>query len=285
MPTAAADILAGAAVGAFSVTTEGGLSWHTLLPGWYVLTLVAISVLLYASGVVLNDYYDRDLDAIERPERPLPSGVVTPQEVALLGWGLALIALLLAASLGLQVLGLALLLMGFVWFYNYRAKENEILGPLFMGGCRALNLLLGMSPLWTSDKSLLALVPLVYIFAVTAVSRGEVHGGNRKALSLAGLLYLVAMLVLSSILLYFGRFDFVLVIGMLAFLGLVGTPLYTAWKEPLPGNIRKAVKAGVLSLVVLDAIYGLAFGGWEWALLILSMSILSLLFSRVFHVT
>jgi 4-hydroxybenzoate polyprenyltransferase len=109
LPTAAADVLAGAAVAAYSLGDS--LAWHTVLPAWYIAVLALISVLLYAAGVVLNDYYDREIDAVERPERPIPSGVVRPEGVLGFGWSLALLAIGLAAWLDLRVLGLALLLL------------------------------------------------------------------------------------------------------------------------------------------------------------------------------
>ena len=40
--------------------------------------LVAASSCLYLAGMALNDYADRDVDAVERPGRPIPSGRVTP---------------------------------------------------------------------------------------------------------------------------------------------------------------------------------------------------------------
>ncbi|ETZ98524.1 ubiA prenyltransferase family protein [Mycobacterium kansasii 824] len=41
------------------------------------LALPLASALLYWSGMVLNDWADRERDAVERPERPIPSGEVS----------------------------------------------------------------------------------------------------------------------------------------------------------------------------------------------------------------
>ena len=41
--------------------------------------LVASSSCLYLAGMALNDYADRDVDAVERPGRPIPSGRVSPE--------------------------------------------------------------------------------------------------------------------------------------------------------------------------------------------------------------
>ena len=61
--TALADVLAGYAVAGLG---NPGLGW-----------LLLSTACLYAGGVVLNDVFDRDLDRIERPERPIPSGRVS----------------------------------------------------------------------------------------------------------------------------------------------------------------------------------------------------------------
>src|SRR3954452_3127979 len=41
--------------------------------------LVAASSCLYLAGMALNDYADREVDALERPGRPIPSGRVSPR--------------------------------------------------------------------------------------------------------------------------------------------------------------------------------------------------------------
>ena len=41
--------------------------------------LVAASSCLYLAGMALNDYADREVDAVERPGRPIPSGRVSPR--------------------------------------------------------------------------------------------------------------------------------------------------------------------------------------------------------------
>src|SRR5687768_15161994 len=79
--TAAGDVFAG-----YLMLSRGvGVEWRDLL------VLVAASVVLYAGGVVLNDYFDRDVDRVERPERPIPSGRVAPREV--LAFGVRLLGL------------------------------------------------------------------------------------------------------------------------------------------------------------------------------------------------
>lgn len=67
-------------------------------------------------------------------------------------------------------------------FYDWKGKHMSIFGPINMGLCRAFNLLLGMSmyEIGVFNYGYLIIIPLIYIAAITLVSRGEVHGGNPK---------------------------------------------------------------------------------------------------------
>ena len=73
--TALADVLAGFAI--------AGLGNRAALP-WLLLATAA----LYAGGIVLNDVFDREVDRLERPERPIPSGRIRTAHAAALGAGL-----------------------------------------------------------------------------------------------------------------------------------------------------------------------------------------------------
>src|SRR5690348_4730424 len=75
--TAVADILAGIAIAGYFTSGERDIS--------QVILLLLANVGLYGGGVVLNDFFDAALDAVERPERPIPSGLISKAEALLLG--------------------------------------------------------------------------------------------------------------------------------------------------------------------------------------------------------
>ncbi|MDP5061324.1 MAG: ubiquinone biosynthesis protein UbiA, partial [Maribacter sp.] len=164
-------------------------------------------------------------------------------------------------------------------------KQFGFVGPLNMGICRGLNLLMGMSVVGMLSNWYIALVPVVYIFAITLISRGEVHGNNKKHIVWAGILY--AIVILSITLIVIQQRDNVLV--LLPFLILFGyliyTPLVKAYKENSPGNIKKAVMGGVLSLVVMNACWVAGFSDWYLALAVLLLLPASILLSKLFAVT
>ncbi|GAB3985763.1 UbiA family prenyltransferase [Plantactinospora veratri] len=114
--------------------------------------LAGASVLLYWAGMAANDLADRELDARERPERPIPSGRVSP------GFALGVSAGLTAAGIGLaglaggrRALAVAVPLAGAVWAYDLWAK-NTAAGPAVMATCRGLDVLLGASRVGWSGR-------------------------------------------------------------------------------------------------------------------------------------
>src|SRR6516164_10670632 len=62
--------------------------------------LLAASSCLYLAGMVFNDVFDREIDARERPKRPIPSGRVSVRAAAILGGILVVSGLGLAGAVG-----------------------------------------------------------------------------------------------------------------------------------------------------------------------------------------
>lgn len=135
------------------------------------------SACLYWAGMALNDYADRDLDKLERPERPIPSGRVTPSQALGLAAGLTAAGIGLAAVAGGRpALRVAVPLAATVWTYDLLAKPTPA-GPVAMAAARGLDVLLGAGGRERS-AALPALAVAVHTAGVTVLSRGEVHGGS-----------------------------------------------------------------------------------------------------------
>lgn len=138
--TSVADVLAGIAVSGY--LTPDLFSAEQV---WPVVLLCISTIGLYGGGVVFNDVFDAALDKIERPERAIPSGVISIREAATAGI-LLLAAGIISAFIVSAVSGvLAALIAIFALVYNRWGKHHFLLGPLNMGLCRGLNLLLGVS--------------------------------------------------------------------------------------------------------------------------------------------
>jgi 4-hydroxybenzoate polyprenyltransferase len=128
-PTAVTGSLVGSMVGAH---TAAGL------PDTRALALCAVgSVLLYAGGMVMNDYFDQPLDRLERPGRPIVSGQVP--EAGALTLGMLLLAGGVAAMVACAgaVVPWALLLLSTILAYNLLHRDR-IAAPVLMASCRML---------------------------------------------------------------------------------------------------------------------------------------------------
>ncbi|WP_246474857.1 UbiA-like protein EboC [Pedobacter roseus] len=277
--TSVADILAGIAI-------SGILGSGFVTPWLSILLLAASTACLYGGGIVFNDVFDAELDKIERPERAIPSGLISLQNAATFGSLLLSGGIILAALNSFTSGILALLVAIFALLYNKFGKHHPFFGPLNMGLCRGFNLLLGLSivPAMLYSHYYLAIIPVVYIFSITMTSRGEVHGGHTKNLYIAASLYAIVILAIA----YFAFVNDRLLWSLLflvPFTFMIFKPLLKAINQPIGKNIGAAVKAGVISLILMDAAWAVTFDALILAFLIAALLPLSLWLSKLFAVT
>ena len=272
--TAAADVMMG-----FLVTHDAGL----VPVGIFVLLLVA-SCLIYTAGMVLNDVFDAEIDARERPERPIPSDRIALQTARRVGFGLLTVGTGAGTLAGLlladyRAVVVAWLLALCVVLYNGLLKRTPI-APLLMGGCRALNVLLGMSAAgaaWESWNWLVAAGIGTYIVGVTWFARSEARESPRWRLFLSTVVLLGGMGLLAwlpawlpegrLVLRSMADWRFFWVILVL----LIGWRCVRAVARPEPPLVQAAVKNCIHSLIVLDAAVCLAIQGQFWAIVVLAL--------------
>lgn len=265
--TALADILCGFIVSQF-VAQAGDFSVRQIpvLPEFWLLLLSSAG--LYLGGMVLNDVFDAELDAQERPERPIPSGRISKRAASVLGNALMLCGVLAAwfagqvSETGTNGLRIALMLAVAVVFYDSVLKKT-ILGPLGMGSCRFLNIMLGAScvgawsDLWMAPQLYIAAALGVYIVGVTWFARNE--AGNSSSVSmLSGLLVAVAGIGINAWLAVSGGSPSGQVTtGTLIALGLIAANVLlrgiSATRSGVPRLIQKTVGLLLLSIIFLDA--------------------------------
>ena len=171
---AALTVLGDSAVGAHAAS--GGFGRR----GWL---LPLASAAIYSGGMALNDWADRDVDAVERPERPIPSGRVRPKQALAIAAACGVAGLALAAAGGgRRSLAVAVPLVAAVVAYDVVAKPTAA-GPLVMAACRALDVMMGARG---SSRAIPAALTIgTHTAGVTALSRGEVHGGSAAEIGTA----------------------------------------------------------------------------------------------------
>jgi 4-hydroxybenzoate polyprenyltransferase len=226
--------------------------------------LAGASVLLYWAGMAGNDWADRRLDAVERPERPIPSGRVHPAAALGVAAGLTAAGVALAtAAGGRRAAAVAVPLAAAIWGYDLLAK-NTAAGPAVMAACRGLDVLLGASTrparpgparggrrATPAGRGLIRAVPpaltvAAHTWTVTALSRREVSGADRRlpGATLAGTALVAATAV--------GRAGPVPVALAVGYATQYGAAQARVLADPSPPRVRAAVGAGITGLPALQ---------------------------------
>jgi 4-hydroxybenzoate polyprenyltransferase len=279
--TAFADILLGALAAGTLLTRPIGSAM-----------LVLASGCLYCAGMVWNDYFDLAVDRKERPFRPLPSGKISVTTACILGVALLTAGVAFAALAGWTTDGwssepaiIAGALVAAILGYDGWLKQTPV-GPISMGACRFLNVLLGASladpaTLTAGHRLHLALVIGLYIIGVTWFARNEAgrslpaHLRGAAAVMLAALLLGLALAARRKE----GTVPIAFPFLLTGFGFLIGIPVLKAVTQPEPKNVQMAVKRCILGLVVLDAILATVYAGL-WGLLIVLLLPPALLLGR-----
>jgi len=96
-----------------------------------------------AGGNIFNDFFDVSIDRISKPERPYAAGKLRKNEMILSGTLLFLIGVILSFFIGLLGVGMALLTITGLMYYNIRAKRTVLLGNCVIGFLSACAFLYG----------------------------------------------------------------------------------------------------------------------------------------------
>jgi 4-hydroxybenzoate polyprenyltransferase len=279
--TAISDVIAGFAIAGVFFQELVAIKLEAMV------LLIVATIGLYAGGIVFNDVFDYDDDKLNRPERVLPTGKISINEAIIFGiilFSIGIIAAFLVSTLsGLLAFLIAVLALS----YDKFAKHHAVLGPINMGLCRSVNLLLGMSILSNTIQELwfIGFVPLAFVGAITLVGQKEAHGDNKnsiiKAIALDTLVALFfVVLMLNDYLNIWVTIPF-----LLFWFGINLFAKIRAIKQNNPKQIQRAVKIGVLSLIPLNAIYVAGFSNWYYALLLICLLPISMLIAKHYAVT
>ncbi|WP_431899756.1 SCO3242 family prenyltransferase [Nonomuraea sp. bgisy101] len=200
------------------------------------------STLLYWAGMALNDWSDRHQDALDRPERPIPSGRISPAMALATAAGCTGAGLLAAlAADGRRGLGLAGLLAGAVWAYDLGLKRTPW-GPAAMAACRALDVMLGAGGAARAAPTALAIG--AHTYGISVLGRAEVKGATPSTVSGA----LAACATAAALLAW--TCPGAPLAGYLATVARAHAGLRA---HPDPEHVRRAVRLSIMALVPLQA--------------------------------
>ena len=193
-----------------------------------LLLLIFSSIFLYVAGIILNDYFDINVDRKERPNRPLASGQITKRSALLIATSSIVAGNVLSWSVSWNSFIISFCLTIIIFIYNYWLKRNRAGNPLTMGSARFLNVLLGgSSALGLVTKMDLTLVFVgyclfLYTASISMLSMKEVPTGERlsnKAWIPIVLSFLTVLLTVGSILVagFSGYFQTAFIFNLIIF--------------------------------------------------------------------
>jgi UbiA prenyltransferase family len=229
--------------------------------GPHTLPLLLALSLFYVGGMYLNDAFDARIDAVERPERPIPSGAISARAVFAAGFAMLALGAVLLFWTGVWP-GLAgLALGGAIVLYDWHHKDNP-LSPALMGLCRVLVYLAAGLAFAVPPPAILwlaALLLLCYLIGLTYVAKQENLGEVRN---LWPLLFLAAPMLCALVAAAGSMTSGVLFV---LFAIWVGVALWFLRRRQ-PGDVPRAVVSLIAGIALLDAVLIAAAGaaGVAW---------------------
>jgi 4-hydroxybenzoate polyprenyltransferase len=237
LPTVWTNVLAGAVL-------SGG-DWRNWRLG---LMLVAMSA-FYVGGMYLNDYFDRAIDARERPERPIPSGRIAAGAVAAIGFCLVGAGAIATAAMGPAAAAMAALLAISIVAYDLHHKANPF-APVVMGACRAL--VYGATATALSGGTTIFVA--VAAVAIAAFVAGLTYAARQESLDKIGNLWPLLLLA-APMLVAVGVFrqgpGAMAVYLLLAV--WIAAAVYLLARRPVAGSVSRAVGWLIAGISLCDA--------------------------------
>ena len=247
-------------------------------PAAILLAALALS-LFYVGGMWLNDAFDAEIDAAERPSRPIPSGAASRATVFRTGYLMLVLGIILAAVLGLAAALIGLALAGTVVLYDATHKQTA-LAPVIMGVTRLLAYLLGAMAAGgitggiTGAALVGALGLLAYVVGLTYAAKQEAYDRLDRAWPLA-VLAVPALLVLSK-----APGSLLALLIAAALLAVFAFALHRLFRRAR-GDVPRAVVTLIAGISLYDAALIAATGANGLALLAVAAFALTLLLQRV----
>lgn len=101
------------------------------------------SFTLTAASMAINDYYDRDIDAINEPQRPIPSGAISPKEALFFALALSIIGFTAAFRTNMECLMVAVIAWIVSVTYVTGGKRTGLPGNLLVSTCVVIPFIYG----------------------------------------------------------------------------------------------------------------------------------------------
>jgi UbiA prenyltransferase family len=264
VPTVWTNVLAGSVIAGGIGQSDG-----------VVLIAIAMTA-FYVGGMYLNDFFDRAIDARDRPGRPIDAGEIGAISVMLIGFGLLAAGIALMIAFGPGAVLCSLLLAGVIVLYDVWHKGNR-LSPVVMGLCRAL-VYIGTGIAITggiSNATIIGAAALAcHVAGITYAAKQESldRVGNLWPLVLLAIPLLVALPVLLD--------GWTTIAAFVLLLAADAAAIRLLVKRPSPGAVPLAVSGLIAAICLVDALAIASAGG---SIMIVTICVLGYPLTRLFQ--
>jgi 4-hydroxybenzoate polyprenyltransferase len=230
----------------------------------------------YVGGMYLNDYFDREIDARERPGRPIHAGEIGAGTVSAVGFVLLAAGVALLAPYGLQAVVWGLALAAAIVLYDSWHKGNAV-APIIMGLCRALVYLGTGAAVGGSIRAAL----IAGAIALAAHVVGLTYAAKQENLNRVGRLWPLAILaapLLFALPALTSGWPVAAACLLLCAADIVAVRLLA--RRAAPGAVPRAVSMLIAAICLVDALAVTLYGG---GLLIACLCASGYVLTRVFQ--
>jgi 4-hydroxybenzoate polyprenyltransferase len=250
LPTVWSNVISGWLLGMAAVIQTPTVVVPSALSGTLFILLLGIS-LLYVAGMILNDVFDYEWDRTNRPERPLPSGLISRSKAKWAGTIILFSGAALSAFSAGRFFKLTFLLTIFILWYDVAHKGNP-LAPVVMGACRALLPIIGFMVATRdgiyelpSTVYVYAAVLGIYTYALTWVAKHELTPA-KNAYWIERLLFLIPLPLI-----IYGNYTY-WSLGALVF--YIFWIVFSNHRHPVPAGISARVADRIAAFSLLDSV-------------------------------
>ena len=243
----------------------------------YLPFLLAISGLLFCSGMIFNDYFDYSIDKKERSFRPLPSGKFSKSTALLIAIVFLILANIFAFFIGSDTLLVSLILSSLIFFYNFKLKSFSFLGFLSLSIIRMLNVLLGFSISSISIEFLQYMIPIgIFVFGISILAKNEMKSNLLIYNKLNQIFVLLTISFVSVLVINNFELDSLIFLILFSFFSV-----YSLFLR----KIQNQITFQLLLIILLDSVLISFFVPPAFAILVLLMIIPSYIISKKLYIT
>jgi geranylgeranylglycerol-phosphate geranylgeranyltransferase len=158
-------VIIGAVVAGFGDLNS---SWLNLVLGFVT------GFMLTAASMAMNDYYDREIDAVNEPKRPIPSGIIKPTEALVLAFLFTVVGFSAAYLTGMLCLLTSVIAWLIVVAYTTVGKRSGLPGNFLVSMCVAIPFVYGSI---AATGTVMLKVMLFAVIAFLSITGREVTKG------------------------------------------------------------------------------------------------------------